>query len=48
MPIIIEKAIKDKANHCDLVLYQISPTTAIPATYPLIDPDIEYHLMSKI
>ena len=40
-PGTIEESLYADLRYADLVVYQISPTTAIPATYPMLDPDID-------
>jgi hypothetical protein len=38
IPSFLEGQIEDDAiSYCDLMIYQISPTTAVPATYPMLD-----------
>ena len=41
IPPIIEEALgsPEGAAHGDVIMYTISPTTALPATYPMLDPE---------
>lgn len=39
LPLVTEQMIADQLRYADLVLYPISPSTAIPATYPMLDTD---------
>ena len=38
----IHSFIHSELKYADLILYQISPTTAIPATLGMLDPDEEF------
>lgn len=35
----IENFYVDKFKYADMVIYPISPTTAIPTTYPMLEPN---------
>ena len=41
VPQFTEYAIADSFPNCEVVVYNISPTSANPATYPMLDPDPE-------
>jgi hypothetical protein len=39
IPAYLESLIsEDQLAHCDLMLYNISPSIAVPHTYPMLDP----------
>ena len=44
-PMIEEMLRRAPAPHADVVMYTISPTTAVPATYPMLDPDLDMELL---
>ena len=39
IPPLIEESLRRDAVHGDVIMYTISPTSALPATYPMLDPD---------
>ena len=39
-PLLEESLQRNETPHADIVMYTISPTTALPATYPMLDPDL--------
>lgn len=45
IPPMIEEMLRRDAPHADVVMYTISPTTAVPATYPMLDPDLDVELL---
>eukprot|EP01038_Epipyxis_sp_PR26KG_P008494 gene8494-11480_t len=43
LPITMENTFDDVAKYAEMVIYPISPTTALPTTYPMLDPDKELY-----
>lgn len=39
LPMYIEGYYVNKFKYADMVMYPISPTTSIPSTYPMLDPN---------
>ena len=42
-PISLEDEMMQSDQSCDMVLYPISPSIALPTTYPMLDPDSEVY-----
>jgi hypothetical protein len=38
MAVMLEQLMEKSLTKADVIIYQISPTTHIPATYPLLNP----------
>lgn len=47
-PLIEDSLTEGKAPHGDIVMYAISPTTALPATYPMLDPNPDDYDLAAI